>query len=298
MDFVMRIFLESCKNKGVQFLKLQYLIPESASSSTRCASGEVAIDWCGYADDLLIVFENKDDIKKGIDILYSTFDRYRLNINSIKTKAMILNCMEPQPETITSNKGKMLEIVQSYKYLGCEIKANECTTGDTEINLRIDAGECKFFATSHNFLNMKINLKIRALLLNSLVRSRLVYGCQTWVINSHQMNRISAAYNGMLRKMTKGGYKRKADSWAFVHTNIDIQRMAKVESLESFVKKQQRNYVAHIIRKENSSLVKRLLFNNNVSHRQGPQTTILSSVLKNENATDNTFYVDARNRMF
>ena len=67
MDFVMRIFLESCKNEGVQFLKLQYLIPESASSSTRCASGEVAIDCCGYADDLLIVFENKDDIKKGID---------------------------------------------------------------------------------------------------------------------------------------------------------------------------------------------------------------------------------------
>ena len=145
---------------------------------------------------------------------------------------------------------------------------------------------------------MKINLKIRALLLNSLVRSRLVYGCQTWVINSHQMNRISAAYNGMLRKMTRGGYKRKADSWAFVHTNIDIQRMAKVESLESFVKKQQRNYIAHIIRKENSSLVKRLLFNNNFSHRQGPQTTILSSVLKNENATDYTFYVNARNRMF
>ena len=70
MDFVMRIFMESCKNAGIKFLKLKYKIPESASSTTRTASGEVTIDWCGYADDLLVVFEDKNSIKRGIDLLF------------------------------------------------------------------------------------------------------------------------------------------------------------------------------------------------------------------------------------
>ena len=134
---------------------------------------------------------------------------------------------------------------------------------------------------------MKVNLKIRTNILNSLVCSRAVYACQTWCIRQVQLQRLNAAYMSFIRKMTKGGYKRKPNTWSFVHRNEDLLRMAKTNSLESYVRKQQLNYVTSIIRKDNGSIVKRLLFNNNPSRRPGPQMTLLSSVMKSENISLN-----------
>ena len=130
---------------------------------------------------------------------------------------------------------------------------------------------------------MKVNLKIRTTIMNSLVRSRAVYGCQTWCVQQIQMQKLNAAYMSLLRRMTKGGFKRKPNSWSYVHRNEDLLRMAKTESLQTFVRKQQLKYVISVIKKDNSSIVKRLLFNDNRSTRPGPQSSLLSSVMKNEN---------------
>ena len=108
------------------------------------------------------------------------------------------------PTSIASINGEKLENVLGYRYLGCEINANESNTGENEINLRIDAGEIKFYSLTHQFLNQKMNLKIRVNMLNSLVRSRIVHACQTWILSQAQMSRINAVYNRMLRKMIKG----------------------------------------------------------------------------------------------
>ena len=69
--------------------------------------------------------------------------------------------------------------------------------------------------------------------------------------------------------LVKGGYRRKEDSWSFVHTNDDIIWMARTETIGAYIEKQQRNFLAHIIRMENYSTTKRLLFNNNPSRMAG-----------------------------
>ena len=89
MDFVMRIYLNTCKQENIQFLQLNYKIPDSASSTGKTAIGNFTLDWCGYADDLLIAFENEKSLSRGIEILDKTFKRYRLSIN-ISTKKNLL----------------------------------------------------------------------------------------------------------------------------------------------------------------------------------------------------------------
>lgn len=288
MDFVMRIYLDKCKDERIRFLQLKYKIPESASTTNLTAAGDMTIDWSGYADDLMLFFEDEDSLRCGIDILAATFKRYRLSINHSKTKTMILNQqyeIRDYPPTISSLGDKQLENVRKYRYLGCEIEYNKPAIGEAELQLRRDAAECKFYSLAKNLMNMKINLKTRTDILNSLVRSRVVYACQVWNITKAQLQRLNAMYMTCIRKMTKGGYKRKPDSWSFVHTNDDLLRMSKTISLESFVHNQQRNYVAHIIRKDNCSIVKRLLFNNDCSLKPGPQPTLLTSVTKTEGCT-------------
>ena len=67
----------------------------------------------------------------------------------------------------------------------------------------------------------------------------------------------------MIRKMVKGGYKRKTGEWNFVYTNEDLIRICNTVNLTQFIKTQQRNYAAHVIRKDNNSIRKCLFLNNN-----------------------------------
>ena len=290
MDHVMRIFMEECKQNGVKFLKLSYKIPQEASSTGRTSQGSFDMDWCGYADDLVLVFDDEGSLRKGLRLLDQTFRRYRLKITTSKIKTMIFNQQyenREYPVSIASLGDQKLDNVKTYRYLGAEIKYDEPTTGSAEMSLRTDAAECKFYSLTKNLLNMKINIKVRVQILNSLIRSRITYSCQTWSITKLQLNKMTSTYMSFLRKMTKGGYRRKENSWGYVLTNEDLLRIAKTVDLPTFVKGQQRNYVQKIITQDNTSITKRLMFNNNKSSKTGPMTTLLSSVVKNERCNQN-----------
>jgi hypothetical protein len=162
--------------------------------------------------------------------------------------------------------------------------------------MRADAAECKFYSLTRNMLNRKIKLKTRTRMLNSLVRSRIIYSCQTWSLTKAQLNQMNSQYMLFIRKLTKGGFKRKADTYAFVYTNKDLLRIANTTDLVSYIKLQQRNYVCHIVRKDNTSIVKRLLFNANNAKKRGPKTTLLSSVLSSEECTPEALFRKAMRR--
>ena len=79
------------------------------------------------------------------------------------------------------------------------IKYNEPSTGDDELQTRIDASNCKFYESGKNLMNYKIALETRVKIFNSLVRSRLTYACQTWSLTQRQQNHMNATYGSMLR---------------------------------------------------------------------------------------------------
>ena len=288
MDYVMRVFLDTCKEKGVSFFKLKYKIPSTASQNGRIAVGYHVIDWIGYADDLALCFAKKSDLQLAINELHSTFKRFRLSINISKTKTMILNqqhCNTEYPSTICNLEGSKIENVTLFRYLGPQIKYDEASTGDSELDLRIDSSESKFYEVGKKILNFRIAITTRTKVLNALVRSRLSYACQAWTLTAGQLQRLSSCYNSMLRKMFKGGFRRKENSWSFKHTNDDLIAKCNTEKMEQFIARQQRNFTCHVIRMGNTNTTKRLMFNNDVSRTPGRDVTLYTNVLRNENIT-------------
>ena len=91
MDYVMRIFIKECSESGVEFLRLKYRIPATASKTSIETIGHHIMDWLGYADDLVLMLENKTSLWKSMKILNETFQRFGLEINAKKTKTMIIN---------------------------------------------------------------------------------------------------------------------------------------------------------------------------------------------------------------
>ena len=292
MDYVMRVFIEECKEKHINFVKHKYRIPDYACDTNIETLGINLVDWIGYADDIVLCFETRDLLQKAVDVLSDTFKRFNLNINVSKTKTMIINnndALNEYPTSICSLEDKRIDNVKVFRYLGGNIKYNEQNTGDEEVELRLESGEAKFYALSKKFFNHKIPLRTRAQILNTLIRSRLTYACQCWSITEKQKQLLCSKYNLMLRKMTKGGFHRKDNSMSFKYTNADILRLCKSECLDKFIEKQQKKYLAHLIRMGNNSTSKKLLFDDTPSRNPGPEITLFSSVLKSENISAKEF---------
>ena len=301
MDYVMRIYDEECQTKGIKFFNLGYRIPSSATTQNRMSIGSFTMDWIGYADDLALIFEDINNMQQGLHALSEIFSRYHLEINTSKTKSMILNHQylnQDYPKSILKINGTKIDNVEKFNYLGCRIKYNEPSTGNTELSLRIDLAINKFYELGKKLMNYKIMLSTRAKIFNALVRSRLLYGCQTWNLTKAQTNHINAVYMSMIRKMVKGGYRRKEGSFSYVLTNQDLLLKCKTESIDKYIKRQQRNYVAHVIRKPNSSLVKRLLFNSDQGKKRGRQQTLYKMVIENERTTPDLLHFNALSRHY
>ena len=60
----MRLFLDKCKTKDINFLKLKYKMSDIVSTSRRTSSGQLELNWTGYADDLMLTFDDKGSLPK------------------------------------------------------------------------------------------------------------------------------------------------------------------------------------------------------------------------------------------
>ena len=143
-------------------------------------------------------------------------------------------------------------------------------------------------------MNFNICLKTRVSIMNALIRSRLTYGCQVWTLSAEQWRRISSFYCGLLRRMVRGGFKRRENSMALRISNESLIEMSGTESLKKFIYRQQRQYFAHIVRREDDSLLKMITFNDDEIHVPGPYNTLRSSVLKRETINESEFYRRAK----
>ena len=115
------------------------------------------------------------------------------------------------------------------------------------------------------------------MLFNSLVRSRLVYGSQTWNLKKRQINQLDSFYCNHLRKLVKNGYERKdkdnPENFALKYTNNDILRICDCEKLSDFNFRLQIAYLGHIARTTNTNPAKQLLFTETIINKR-PVTCI------------------------
>lgn len=211
----------------------------------------------------------------------------------------------PYPTSIATLNGIKLENVEVFRYLGSDIRYNQPSTGQAELHHRIDAAKIKFKQLDKLLLNYKIKLSTRVIFLNSYVRSRMTYACQQWNLTKSQMEKMNIEYRQMLRKLVRGGHRKHESSdeddnrFKFKLLNSDIHRLCHTEDIEHFIKRQQKKYLAHIIREsDNNSSKKQLLFNDDKYCKVGRHTpSLLEQVLETESTfTRDQLFKAAMNR--
>ena len=309
IDFVMRVFMYKSQNdETIDYFIHKYRVNVNSVSRAQRAVmrendvklwGSSLLSWCGYADDLALFLMSKIGLQNSSTLLNVVFTKFGLSINVKKTETMILNqTQEPTyPLTIIQINDRNLTNVSEFKYLGSYVHHNQPNTGEKELNHRIQLAIAKFNQMSNVLQNFSINLRTRILFLNSYVRSRLIYSCQNWNLTSNQMDRLDAVYRMFLRRMVRGGFKYLDESnndYRLRISNVHLHEICHTSDLSNFVRSQQHNYAAHVIRMPMSRMTKLLMFNDDHYTKKGrPTKTLLDQVVEFKNMNLNQYCIHA-----
>ena len=155
------------------------------------------------------------------------------------------------PSTILTMNQKDISNSRTFKYLGTKISYDQPIAGDDEVNHRKLQANIAFNKHRKVLKNYRILLPTRVQLLDSLVRSKLTYNCQTWPFTEKQTNTMNAQYVRYLRELVRNGTARKGNSYSLKMTNKQILHIAKRENLSVFMSRIQEKFIATIIRAPN-----------------------------------------------
>ena len=184
--------------------------------------------------------------------------------------------------------------MKEFKYLGAVLDYQQPNTGETELNNRIQMANVKFAQLSNLLQNFQINLHVRISFLNCFVRSRLTYSCQNWNLTSLQYDRLDIVYRLFLRRMVRGGFRHIDEAnndFRYLIDNNRLHSLCGTSDVNVYIKQQQRNYVAHVIRMSHDRSSKMLAFNNDKYTKRGRNSkSLLDQVIENENCSLDEFY--------
>ena len=93
-------------------------------------------------------------------------------------------------------------------------------------------------------------------------------------MGTEEMLKLESVWCGSLRRLVKGGFSRKNApknkkdqsipegevDWSFKLSNEAIREITKTTEIKNFCDMQRLKYIAHVTRRENSSLQKQFLF--------------------------------------
>ena len=308
-DYSLRVYDDRKEATGINGLRIPYAIPQEATTreqrSSMPSSGNTSEDEAGYADDLAVFSWSQEELQVCINLLVQVFSEFGLEVNLDKTETMIVNWKqvsdETYPTSIISVNGTNLKNVETFKYLGVYITYDSIHIGIDEMGNRVNSAHQAFAEHRKLLTNMHIPLSTRIPFLNSLVRSRLIYGCHCWRPSAAEISKIESTYRYFLRSMVWSGHTRvnpptlqsshaSSDSssdedevdWRYKMTNVELYRITKTSTITDYFQKQQNQWISHTVRRSNHNLCKKLTFHSVQRTKRGRKTpTILENVIHN-----------------
>lgn len=133
-----------------------------------------------YADDIVIFSETAEGLQKGFDILLAYCNRWKLKVNTNKTKVMIFRKGGPIARDVQfTYDGTSVEIVKSFTYLGI-VFTQGGSFNEAQHTLAGQAQKAIFKLNKYLYKFTAITVKHRLDLFDKLVLPILNYSAEVW----------------------------------------------------------------------------------------------------------------------
>jgi len=182
-------------------IALEKVIRESRIEENGIRLGGCIIGVLAYADDIVLLVENKVNLKEQAGKLLDTANRIGLEINAEKTEYLIM-----QRGEVADHVHPFLEVgqykfqrVKEFKYLGSILtdKNDELT----EIKARLQSGNKCYYGLSNMLKARAISKNLKIQLYRTLIRPVVMYGCEVWTLQKSDQNRLLIFKRKILRRI-------------------------------------------------------------------------------------------------
>jgi sorting nexin-29 len=132
-----------------------------------------------YADDMNLLGDNIDTIKKNTETLIDASKQVGLEINIEKTKYMSLsghqNVGQNQHIKIAN---RPFENVSQFKYLGMAVTNQNLIQG--EIKRRLNSGNACYHSVQNILSSCLVSRNVKIRIYRTIILPVVAYGCETW----------------------------------------------------------------------------------------------------------------------
>ena len=195
--------------------------------------GGVNINNFRYADDTVLFTFSSKDLQSLVDKVNETGKPYGMEMNVVKTKAMVISNQIQAPKVNIMIQGRSIEQVSEMVYLGSLLTDNgKC---EKEIRRRIGMARTAFTKLKTVLTSRNIKLCTRIKLTKCYVWSTLLYGCETWTLSTTSIKKIEAFEMWTLRRLFKipwTNYKTNKEVLQLAGTERSLTRIAKERKLK------------------------------------------------------------------
>ncbi|GFO49889.1 RNA-directed DNA polymerase from mobile element jockey [Plakobranchus ocellatus] len=194
-----------------------------------------------YADDKVLIAENKEDLQKLLNIVEEESRKKGLKLNSKKTEVIVTSRKQESPKCdIFINKVKLKQ-TEKFKYLGTIISSDGKT--NREISARTAQAKINFQKMKTILTNKHISIETRKRALPCYIEPVLMYGCEAWTISKQIQNKLEATEMWFLRRMLR-------IPWTAKKTKERVLNEAnKRRSLVRTIRKHQATFLGHVMRR-------------------------------------------------
>lgn len=224
--------------------------------------------WCSlYADDAGIIFESREKLLEGTQLIYDHFKRFGLTMHvgrdgaASKTEAMYFpgagtaySAADTTPIPVDGNGA--CQFTKSFKYLGSIFASN--LRSDEDVEKRLKSAGAAFGALRKKvFSSRDIAPKVKGKVYMALIVSILLYGSECWTLNSTQRMKLVRFHRRCVRAMCRVNLWKQ---WkAHIHSETLEKRLG-LRSMDHYINVRALRWAGHLMRMGPERLPRQLAF--------------------------------------
>jgi hypothetical protein len=131
-----------------------------------------------YADDVNLLGENINIIKKNAEALFDASTEIGLEVNSEKTKYIFMSRHQTAGQSnYIRVANKSFEKVTDFKYLGSTLTDQNCI--HEEIRSRLNSGNACYHAVQNLLYSRLLSRNVKIKIYKTIILPVVLYGCET-----------------------------------------------------------------------------------------------------------------------